>query len=66
MIWVPEPWQGLTLSLIVGILLVLLGSIPLLPQYQSSKQFDPSHWLSYLGSFILGITVIILALIQYF
>lgn len=66
MIWTPEPWQGLLMMLGLGVAFIILGIIPLLPKYKTSRQNDPTHWSSHFGSIILGVIVIVWGLIIYF
>jgi putative Mn2+ efflux pump MntP len=65
MIWTPEPWLGFILIVGVGIMFMLLGLIPLLPGYKQARIDDPTHWLSYVGRVIVGITVIALGCMRY-
>lgn len=50
----------------VGIGLIALGLIPFVSGYQRARSHDSTHWLSYAGSVILGVVVIVWGLLRFF
>lgn len=66
MVWTPEPWLGFMMLVALGSVFIFLGCIPLLPGYKAARKQDPTHWVSYVGSVIMGIIVILWACKRHF
>ena len=63
--WTPEPWQRFVIVFGGGLLLLCLGILPILPRYREARKEDPIHSISYIGSALLGIGIMVWACLQY-
>lgn len=59
--WVLEPWQRFAIVFGGGIWLLYLGIVPLVLRYRGLRTNDPTHWLSYVGSIVLGLVLAVWA-----